>query len=124
MSTLDKRTIVATAAAAILAAGTAFAQAPATTPGQGQSGGQGKGAETGKGGTMAIPASPNAARSGMWDAELFTRLDTNKDGMISRDEAQADTTVRDAWSKLDAKNAGRVSRSDFDKYGAQQAPRK
>ena len=28
--------------------------------------------------------------------------------------------IRDSWGKLDAKNTGRVSRSDFDKYGASQ----
>jgi hypothetical protein len=40
--------------------------------------------------------------------------------MISRDEAQADPAVRDAWSRLDAKNAGKVSRADWDKYGMAQ----
>ena len=32
----------------------------------------------------------------------------------------ADPMVRDAWSKLDPRNAGRVSRADFDKYGTSQ----
>ncbi|HET9339232.1 MAG TPA: EF-hand domain-containing protein, partial [Casimicrobiaceae bacterium] len=115
MKTFDKRPLVTALAASLLAIGTAYAQN--TT----QPTGPGTGALTGKGGSMAIPASPNAARSGMWDAEMFQRLDTNHDGMISRDEAQADAAVRDAWSKLDSKNAGRVTRDEFDRFGQSQA---
>ena len=115
MKTFDKRSMVAAIAATLLAIGTAYAQN--TT----QPTGPGTGAATGKGGTMAIPASPNAARSGMWDLELFNRLDTNKDGMISREEAQADPAVRDAWGKLDSKNAGRVGRDEFDRFGHSQS---
>ena len=111
MKTFDKRNLTAALAASLLAIGTAYAQN--TT----QPTGPGTGAATGKGGTMAIPASPNAAKSGHWDLEMFNRLDTDKDGMISREEAQAEATVRDAWGRLDSKNAGRVSRDDFTKYG-------
>jgi hypothetical protein len=129
MKTFDMRILVAAVASTVLAMGAAHAQTSqgttsqgtpsqgATSQGAGQSGGMGKGTEMGKGGQMAVPGSPNAARSGMWDADLFTRLDTNKDGKISRDEAQAEPIVRDAWSQLDATNAGSVSRSDFDRFG-------
>lgn len=119
MKTFDMRILVAAVASAMLAIGAAHAQtSPGTTSqGTGQSGGMGQGTEMGKGGQMAVPGSPNAARSGMWDADLFTRLDTNKDGKISREEAQAEPMVRDAWSQLDATNAGSVSRSDFDRFG-------
>ena len=53
-------------------------------------------------------------------AAHFARFDTNRDGLISREEAQAEPAVRDAWSRLDAKNAGKVSRADFDRYAASQ----
>ena len=127
MKTFDLRALAVAVAATMLAFGAANAQTPstntgpATSPGQGQAGGMGKGAETGKAGTTTVPASPNASRSGMWSAETFARLDTNKDGQISREEAQADPMMRDHWNKLDAKNSGRVSRADFDKFGATQA---
>jgi hypothetical protein len=136
MKTFDMRVLVAAVASTMLAIGAAHAQTSSGTTsqgtgagqsgnqgmGQGQAGGAGKGAETGKGGQMATPGSPNAARSGMWDAALFDRLDTNKDGKISREEAQADPMVRDAWSQLDAKNAGNISRADFDRFGAARNP--
>ena len=113
MRNFDMRILVAAVASAMLAIGAAHAQTSSgtTSQGTGQYGGMGKG------GQMAVPGSPNAARSGMWDADLFTRLDTNKDGKISREEAQAEPRVRDAWSQLDATNAGSVSRSDFDRFG-------
>jgi hypothetical protein len=111
MKTFHQQPLVVALAATLLAIGAA--QAQNTT----QPTGPGTGAVTGKGGTMAIPASPNAARSGMWDIELFNRLDTDKDGMISREEAQAEPSVRDAWGKLDSRNAGRVSRDEFDRFG-------
>lgn len=114
MKSFHTRSMVTAIAATLLAIGTAHAQYTQPT-------GPGTGAATGKGGTTAIPASPNAARSGMWDVEMFNRLDTNKDGMISREEAQADAAVRDAWGKLDSKNAGRVSREEFDRFGHSQS---
>jgi hypothetical protein len=119
MKRFDMRVLVAAVASTMLAIGAAQAQTSSgtTSQGTGQYGGMGKGTEMGKGGQMAVPGSPNAARSGMWDADLFTRLDTNKDGKISREEAQAEPMVRDAWSQLDATNAGSVSRSDFDRFG-------
>jgi hypothetical protein len=107
MNTLVKTSILA---AALFAAGAAVAQSPQNPP-------------------QAPQAAPpqqmqkgftGEHRSGPWSGESFSRLDTNRDGMISREEAQADPMVRDAWGKLDARNAGRVSRADFDKYGASQ----
>ena len=108
MTTFDKRAIVA--AAAMLAIGTAYAQT--TSPAQP---GQAPQTQSQKGFTGEL-------RSGPWGDESFMRLDTNRDGMLSREEAAADPMVRDAWSKLDPRNAGRVSRADFDKYGTSQPP--
>ena len=109
MKTLHKRSIVAIAA--LVASTAVVAQTSSGNPS----------------GTAGAPAGPQTQkgftgehRSGVWSNETFSRLDTNKDGMISREEAQADATVRGAWSKLDAKNAGKVSRAEWDKYGSTQ----
>ena len=67
------------------------------------------------------PAAPGAASL---NAQTFDLLDKNKDGRISREEAQANPAVRDAWSKLDASNAGSVSKEDFEKFRTAQAEKK
>jgi sporulation protein YlmC with PRC-barrel domain len=43
----------------------------------------------------------------------FLRLDANGDGMVSKDEADADASVKQVWTKLDRDNDGKVSRKDF-----------
>jgi len=106
MTTFDKRALFA--AAAMLAIGTAYAQT--TSPAQP---GQTPPMQVQKGFTGEL-------RSGPWSNEGFARLDSNKDGMLSREEAQADPIVRDAWNKLDPRSAGRISRQDFETYGASQ----
>ena len=82
-------------------------------------------APSGSGGaqTGSASAPPAAAAGGMttptntaWDTAYFNRVDKNGDGRISREEAQADARMKDAWSKLDTANSGSVSREDFDKY--------
>ena len=108
MNTMQKRSMIAFAA--MMAIGTAAAQTT-TTPQPAQASPQ---PQLQKGMT-------GEPRSGTWSLETFSRLDLNKDGMISKDEAQADPTIRDAWSKLDAKNAGKVTLADFDTYGRSQA---
>jgi hypothetical protein len=108
MSTLHKRSILAVVALAASAA--VGAQTNTTHPA----------------GTTATPQAQSQKgftgehRSGVWSADTFSRLDTNKDGMISREEAQADATVKGAWSRLDMKNSGKVSRADWDKYSSTQ----
>jgi sporulation protein YlmC with PRC-barrel domain len=49
-------------------------------------------------------------------AARFTRLDANSDGIISKDEANSDTSVKQVWSKLDKDKDGKVSRKDFLAY--------
>ena len=103
MNTNFKRKLLAglLAPALALAVGSAFAQSSGTTGSQG--------------GSAATQGS--AAGSGeMWNTQHFDRLDKNRDGRISREEAQGDTALTGAWSKLDTANSGSVSREDFDKY--------
>ena len=63
---------------------------------------------------------PNSATANpmTWDKPMFDRLDKNKDGRISREEAEAEPMMKDHWSKLDKANKGMVSREDYDKYSA------
>lgn len=70
-------------------------------------------------------ASPGmgAAGTASWNAQTFDLLDTNKDGRISREEAQADPMLRDSWAKLDTRNAGSISKEEFEQYRTSQAGR-
>lgn len=63
--------------------------------------------------TAAAPAKSSL----MYDKATFDRLDKNKDGMISREEAQADPVLKDVWSKLDEANKGMISQAEFEDYG-------
>ena len=91
-----------------LATGTALAQtstAPTTNSGN-------------AGTTAAAPAKGSM----QWDKATFDRLDKNRDGNISRDEAHADPMLKDSWTKLDAGNKGMVSRAEFEDYGRKLNP--
>ena len=46
----------------------------------------------------------------------FTMLDANKDGVISKREANNDSSLKKAWTKLDKDKDGIVSRVDFLAY--------
>jgi hypothetical protein len=87
-----------------LTVGSAFAQT--TTPAAG----------TQSGATAQGSTSMSGSASTMWNAQHFDRIDKNRDGRISKEEAEADAAMKGAWSKLDASNRGSVSREDFDKY--------
>jgi hypothetical protein len=119
------------APALALAVGSAFAQSSGTTGSQGSSATQGSAAggsatgstnatgsttTTGTSGSSAMSGGTSGGSNAMWNTQHFNRLDKNNDGRISREEAQGDNALRDAWSKLDASNSGSVSREDFDKY--------
>ena len=125
MNTNFKRKLLAglLAPALALAVGSAFAQSSGTTGGQGGSAAtQGSAAggssnTTGTAGASTTMSGGAAAGTGaMWNTQHFDRLDKNRDGRISREEAQGDSALTGAWSKLDTANSGSVSREDFDKY--------
>src|SRR5688572_7288086 len=102
MNTNFKRKLLAglLAPALALAVGSAFAQTSGTS-----------------GTTSTTMSGGAAAGTGtMWNTQHFDRLDKNRDGRISREEAQGDSALTGAWSKLDTANSGSVSREDFDKY--------
>ena len=55
------------------------------------------------------------APSGQAEAR-FERVDVNSDGVISKNEANSDPSVRKAWKRLDKDKDGQVSRTDFLAY--------
>jgi EF hand domain-containing protein len=71
--------------------------------------------------TKAPGMSERPAAAASWNAQTFDLLDKNKDGQISREEAQADPALLSAWSKLDASNRGSVSKEEFEKFRASQS---
>jgi len=66
------------------------------------------------------PASPGSIdqRSGVTgattpSAALFERLDKNKDGFVTRDEARDATELQGRFAELDKDNDGKISRSEM-----------
>jgi sporulation protein YlmC with PRC-barrel domain len=49
-------------------------------------------------------------------AQIFTRLDTNKDNYLSMDEAKVRVSVKNSWTRLDQDHDDRVSQEEFHKY--------
>ena len=107
MNTNFKRKLLAglLAPAVALAVGSAFAQSSSTS-----------GTEAGSSTAQGSAAGGSTGTGAMWNTQHFDRLDKNRDGRISREEAQGDSALTGAWSKLDTANSGSVSREDFDKY--------
>ena len=58
---------------------------------------------------LGSPASGRTAGS----AALFDRLDTNKDGFVTRDEARDATELQGRFAELDTDNDGKISRSEM-----------
>jgi hypothetical protein len=56
--------------------------------------------------------SPASGRSGGADA-LFERLDKNKDGFVTRDEARDATELQGRFAEMDKDNDGKLSRSEM-----------
>jgi hypothetical protein len=126
-----KRKLIAAVAAPLfgLAVGAASAQTSASgsTTGTGATGGMnpGTGATTpgmgsGRTGTPSgttgsTPMGSPHAGAGPNDA-LFDRLDANRDGKLTREEVEADASMRGAWGTLDPSNSGSLSRDQFNRF--------
>jgi hypothetical protein len=76
---------------------------------------------TPSGSTDKAPGMSERPAAASWNAQTFDLLDKNKDGQISREEAQANPALLGAWSKLDASNRGSVSKEEFEKFRTSQS---
>ena len=61
-------------------------------------------------------APPVGGTSADGSTALFSRMDANNDGALSRSEAHSSDRVQSMWGALDRDNDGRISRSEFDKH--------
>jgi len=100
MTKTFKRKLVAGLFAPVLAIGAGVAMAQTTAP--------------------ATTMTPSASGMSSWNAQTFDRMDKNRDGRISREEAEADAVMKGAWSKMDAANRGSISKDEFEKYRTMQ----
>jgi len=48
--------------------------------------------------------------------ESFNKLDSNQDGYISQQEAQADKQLTEDWSKVDTNKDGKIEESEFSAF--------
>lgn len=67
------------------------------------------------------PGDPHAAAGGTVNLTGFDRLDRNRDGYISRDEAKDAPELQTRYSELDRNNDGKLSREEYDTLKAEAA---
>jgi Ca2+-binding EF-hand superfamily protein len=62
---------------------------------------------------QAAPTAQDQATTDDTISSIFTQLDTNKDGAISNEEAQASSVVTRSFAKADANGDGAISKDEF-----------
>lgn len=70
------------------------------------------GAAAPSGGTSSSAPKSSAAGNG-GSASMMKRLDADKDGNVSRDEAKKDTTISKRFKELDKNNDGKLSATEL-----------
>lgn len=71
-----------------------------------------------EGATPRAGAEPGAGATAGASAAIFDRLDTNRDGYVSREEARAHTELSNQFSNLDKDGDGRLSQSEMGGWDA------
>lgn len=64
---------------------------------------------------QTTPATPAPSAAGEDAAAAFARADTNKDGKLSKAEAQAIPAVSQRFEQIDTDADGTISRAEYDK---------
>lgn len=107
MSNNLHKTVLAAMAALSFAAATAFAAAPEKDPGQ-------KDASAARDAPMqqSMPSTPTTATSAS-AYQKFDAIDTNRDGSIDKQEADASKALSAEFARLDANKDGKLSMTEF-----------
>lgn len=108
---MRNKTLELLAGAAIAAfAGTAIAQISSPPPSTPPSGGSSSGSASGSGGTSGSTGSASTSTSAGGD---FTKLDADKDGMVSKKEAGKNKDLTAKWETLDTNKDGKLDQAEF-----------
>ena len=70
------------------------------------------------------PSSPSTDAAGSGD--VFTKLDTDKDGMVSKKEASKNKALTAKWDTLDSNKDGKLDQGEFAAFetsGSSPAPK-
>lgn len=70
-------------------------------------------AQAGSPATQSAPAAPGAAAAKESQSPLFTQLDANHDGYVTKEEAKRSAEVTARFTKLDADRDGKIAASEF-----------
>lgn len=76
------------------------------------------------GATLAQAESMPKTDAPALDAESFTQIDANKDGMLTRQEAKAVGVDTKTFGAIDVDKDGKVSQKEYMEVGAPAAPTK
>jgi hypothetical protein len=60
----------------------------------------------------STPSTPSTSTSG-GSGEAFTRLDSDKDGMVSKKEASKNKELTSKWDTLDTNKDGKLDQGEF-----------
>jgi hypothetical protein len=87
----------------------------ATSPGSPSTTVTGTDRDTGAAARANPSGAPDSAAAGGTAAGNFDRLDKNRDGFVSRDEAKDASELNTRFTELDANNDGKLSRDEYGK---------
>ena len=66
--------------------------------------------------TAFVASSAFAAAALAGEADHFTKLDTDGDGMVSSEEATADPILSKDWAEVDLNQDGQLERAEFSAF--------
>ena len=64
-------------------------------------------------GAPSTPTSPSSSGSAGGSGETFTKLDSDKDGMVSKKEASKNKDLTGKWDTLDTNKDGKLDQGEF-----------
>lgn len=64
-------------------------------------------------GAPSSPSSPSSTGAAGGSGETFTKLDSDKDGMVSKKEASKNKDLTSKWDTLDSNKDGKLDQGEF-----------